>query len=913
MECLWKFLSVLTVLVLLHLALMVYLVLHVSNTSMINSESAAIRIPKKDQDIPQSQGTLSNNIDVKKPNKRKKHLFLTHRIFHLSNISLHSNREIHSKARKEELIYRRSLKRKTKINRLYRNDPLEYKVTVKRETKNKILITTNMSLNHPITTKCKFSFEKKSVAEARKILSTSQSVYLFYINLLLKTNNSRSFDSTEKDTLFHWQYVLKKEKFLVQLPVDFDLFTFRLLYADREETVLNVNLLYTNPSCEKIENLTEETHSLRALLWNELFHNDTAFYLCNRNIQDKLSWRKLQYFITTIWVGYDLNCSVVSNEYGIHEVQLTKDDLPLVTPIFCYLLSLQFVWIFVLLDAYKLTRDDELTYYTENDRPYSVKRFFQKILYKKCHCIGCCCCYDKYKICNYRCASYPVRRLLFLTWLFILLPVGLYRTLGRFFILHKKMYHDYVTVIKPSESLFSLLRCDKQFILLFDTVYATILPFLFIEIGGKLYDNFVSEKLDDQVSEKEVKKGMNEETKPLINFAKQSDYESIPLEETPAEQIITLEETPAEQSIPTKETQYTNNRIIKKFAKPCQKMSQNLASLCCCCECENENDENEVNENKYDKNERIEEKPRIVYYCSFFWNGIKHIILFVWSLLCCLFPIIPYSFTSVFDKRKYCKSELLVVLFQFPIVYFFCLRPIISTFTFMFRAFTYYVFVALLIRTHIMQYTLLLVTTLVYFSKYLSEIINMNVEILKYMIDLQKSPEQSNKHNEEQTNKKTNEQNDRQKDNRNGNQSDRQSDKENAEANDKQTDKPKIFENIFTHIFKNLDFVRQKLYFLCLKTLVIFMYLFITIETFIRNKNSLNGDSVKSIIEFLLLIISPYAISFFLKTNKGDFLLDENKKEIEQKLANFTKENANQNKVKSVKNAGEHALVVQNL
>ena len=65
------------------------------------------------------------------------------------------------------------------------------------------------------------------------------------------------------------------------------------------------------------------------------------------------------------------------------------------------------------------------------------------------------------------------------------------------------------------------------------------------------------------------------------------------------------------------------------------------------------------------------------------------------------------------------------------------------------------------------------------------------------------------------------------------------------------------------------------------------MYLFITIETFIRNKTSLNGTSVKSIVEFLLLIIGPYAISFFLKTNKGDFLSDENKLEIEQQLKEF--------------------------
>lgn len=190
----------------------------------------------------------------------------------------------------------------------------------------------------------------------------------------------------------------------------------------------------------------------------------------------------------------------------------------------------------------------------------------------------------------------------------------------------------------------------------------------------------------------------------------------------------------------------------------------------------------------------------------------------------------------------------------------------------MFRAFTYFVFVALLIRTHIMQFTLLFVTTLVYFLKYLSEIINMNVDILKYIITLQKNQILStdSNQNEEQNKQQTIQQTDPHK-----------------EPVEKQNDK--VNEKKFTYIYEHLDFVRKKIYFLCLKTLVIFMYLFITIETFIRNKNSLNGSSVKSVVEFLLLIISPYAISIFLKTNKGDFLSDENKQEIKQKLEEFEK------------------------
>lgn len=60
------------------------------------------------------------------------------------------------------------------------------------------------------------------------------------------------------------------------------------------------------------------------------------------------------------------------------------------------------------------------------------------------------------------------------------------------------------------------------------------------------------------------------------------------------------------------------------------------------------------------------------------------------------------------------------------------------------------------------------------------------------------------------------------------------------------------------------------------------MYIFITFTTFILNAKSLTGSDFKDILQFLLIIIGPYAIIFFLKANKSDFLTEENKRQIQE-------------------------------
>lgn len=72
-----------------------------------------------------------------------------------------------------------------------------------------------------------------------------------------------------------------------------------------------------------------------------------------------------------------------------------------------------------------------------------------------------------------------------------------------------------------------------------------------------------------------------------------------------------------------------------------------------------------------------------------------------------------------------------------------------------------------------------------------------------------------------------------------------------------------IDEGMFDYIYDKLMFVKKSYYFLTLKMIVVIMYLIITMETYLTNTQYLTGTNFKDMIEFMLIIIGPYAISFF--------------------------------------------------
>lgn len=144
---------------------------------------------------------------------------------------------------------------------------------------------------------CKFSFDNESLHNAREQLSSPY--YLF--NVHLKIDGLHGISKENQDRLLHWQYVLKKENFLIQLPVDVDLLTYTLLEIDKEETTISIKLLHNDSDCFQ-NNFPEATRSVQLLLWNKLFLNDTDYYLCNRHYESA-DFLNALYYITTIWVG----------------------------------------------------------------------------------------------------------------------------------------------------------------------------------------------------------------------------------------------------------------------------------------------------------------------------------------------------------------------------------------------------------------------------------------------------------------------------------------------------------------------------------------------------------------------------------------------------------------------------------
>lgn len=612
------------------------------------------------------------------------------------------------------------------------------------------------------TTSCKFSFDKNDLLQAKDKLFDSSPFYLFYINLKTDPPIFQSVSREESDSLLHWQYVKKEENFLVQLPIDIDLLTFKIFFADHEETVLDIKLLYDNPNC--VQNHTYEyfVHSIRSLLWSELFLNNSNYYLCHRNFE-KEYLREALYYITTVWVGFDLTCSEASFSLGVKEVQLNKDQLPIIEPLICFVLSLQFVLSFALLDLHwinSITQSNShlLNRYVKDDRPCGLKRFLIKLLFKystcKCSCIS--------KLIND-----PIKRLFFLLWFLILLPFGLYRTIGRY-ILNESIFEDYTNVVRPNEP-FLLITSSDTTIVVIDIIYAVMLPLLYILFGKISYETFV---------EKNV----------WFVPCKLQDYTD-------------------------EEAAFDYTKISDKFAFPCYLI----------CNCSRRNPDNT---------------------CSSRWLRFGACLC---GCLYCLLPCIPFhcnkgiaeKIEKIF-KAKGCLRYVILLVYVF-LLYLLCLRPIFSTFTFLLRSFTFLVFVTLPIRSHILRFTFLIVITLIYIFKYLSEIINMNVEILQHIFHLEEE-------------------------------------RASSLNNDIKVDK--IPEKVYGDIYVKLGFVRKTFYIFIFKISVVLSFFFIAIETFIINRDSLTGPNFSNMVQFLLLALSPYAINLVLKLNKENFLTDENKDEI---------------------------------
>ncbi|XP_062622276.1 uncharacterized protein LOC134283814 [Saccostrea cucullata] len=537
---------------------------------------------------------------------------------------------------------------------------------------------------------CSFYFnedEKKSLS--KKVAKAKiQSVYIIY--LTLDVENNEELQQTKPfyiDDLTSWQIVDISEKFLEELPIDFDLITLNLFWVDDEIIKDHIKLRKNITSCQINPDQEELIKSIERLLWNEILANSTSYLLCNRRYVIN-GFREFIYYLTTVWIGYDLECSAWPNER-----KTLKKTLPEVIAIFCYILSFQFVWIFSAIDVkYKrignklvpisrYSRDKkydftEETDYQEHDRPCGIKRILLKLFYGKCctniTCLGRVIYADI--ICSYTsmvwlkfCKCTPPRRLIALIWFFIIFPSGIYRVIVRY----------------------------------------------------------------------------------------------------------------------------------------------------------------------------------RVFFC-------------------------PLSYL---------------------LTYIFFYRPLLSSFTFILRFVMYFAFVTLAIRIHLFRYTLITVMAIVYFVRYLVEIINMKSEILKYLFKYIRKKEKHHAGTQttevcqicaERVESTTTKSNLESKKLESASKS-KTSTKTKMEPKTFDADIPitTIKEELYNEVTKNLLFAKRKKYFFIMKSFIVVGILVVMIMIFYYSGASKTARNFKEMLELVLFLISPFAISLFVKTNDKEILSECDKKDIE--------------------------------
>lgn len=594
---------------------------------------------------------------------------------------------------------------------------------------------------------CSFSFDKNSLQETRKkiVELQQQSAYLFYISLYTDTN-LESFSTKQLDNLLHWQYVLKNEKFLILMPVDFDLLTFNMFTNDNEEKVLRMKILYNNSNCT--ENFSNAFESLQLLLWNELFANDTNYYLCHNNFEG-VTGRTILYAITSTWIGYDLSCST-STYVANNEFEAKKDNIIFIAQGFCFFLALQFVWVFLILDlSYKNKQICRGTYapiYTRNEKPYGLKQFIYKLFFYDFDSAMSCC--------------KPITRLI-CTLLFCNLIVGTYRTCRRYSS-SKTFFVDYLNVARPNEFfvyvIYLIFDIPPILVVILDVIYAVIFPISFICLGKQLHELYLS-------------KEMNLSPQSLCQDEK--DIDKI-----------------------TKMDASFGNKIIV----PCYLLC-NKRKLC-----------------------------PLGHNCVLFFTSFLPVCLFNWNA----YHVCPCTC----QKYEYLQKSL-----AFLSTFVFCLRPIISSFTFLLRSVTYLIIVALPIRPDFMRNILLTITILVYFIKYIQEIINMNAEILECIFQVKES--------------------------------------------DIASETECVEEEMFSAIYNHLFFMRKKLYFVLFKIGIVYAYLYFMTQILGVGKISGTNYNFKEVVEVVLLAVGPYAISLFVKANNDTFLTADDKQEIKREYESY--------------------------
>lgn len=111
------------------------------------------------------------------------------------------------------------------------------------------------------------------------------------------------------------------------------------------------------------------------------------------------------------------------------------------------------------------------------------------------------------------CETAPSTILILFVWCTILVPVGLYRTIGRY-CLGMHIYNDYLNVVLPSEPLLYIINMfivslSPGIVLMFDIVYAIVCPLLLLWLVKVPYKTYIFNEPYICNAEENINKKMN--------------------------------------------------------------------------------------------------------------------------------------------------------------------------------------------------------------------------------------------------------------------------------------------------------------------------------------------------------------------------------------------------------------------
>ncbi|XP_062600354.1 uncharacterized protein LOC134261989 [Saccostrea cucullata] len=637
--------------------------------------------------------------------------------------------------------------------------------------------------------------EVQRIKQQLKIKDTPPYSYKIYLHLNL-TNHSGCNISHDLPDL---QLMDKKQIVLGELPIDFESLTWTLfkIYS------AGLNISLSPNSMREPNTRTSDRDELLSLLWSEVLNNSSDFYLCNINDSSDF-WREFIYWTTTVWLGYDLSCS--SFEGGNNgNINLTK-SISYIPTILCFYLSLQFVWIFSILDVKyvwiqnRLTslfskdnnKDEHLFSYTEVDRPCGLQRILLKALYKEF------CCFKK-----------PERKLT--SYLFLIMAViGFYRTYCLYSEFQWMMEIDR-DIVRANEPLIHLfLKNHPQIGKYLDICFSIFPLLLFIVFSPLYYRSYIekNEKYDEEESDFIAKH--------VSRFGK---IKSLGNEMCSSER---------KKVCVWYMFQILFHVLI--FVFPCFSfMSQCLIVKLFKDDAVNKNGEEGdpriAVEQKNNGNGKVESNRENNVNAQ---NGyLSSLIITCWYI-----------------------CRIFVCVFLYIISYFLIIRPLLSSITFLLRSIVYITLFALPIKPSLFRYALLIVTAIFYILNYYAEILNLEREILLYILKKGKG---------------------------------------NWPSREGGTNLEYLTESEYNAISEKLLFVKKKISLCVSKVFVVILVCIILFQVFLDSGNSETVAQIKYHLELALFFMSPYAVTVCVKANKTDFLSFAEKKVIDKAIEGLIK------------------------